>query len=204
MKHAIGANSPGEDEAKLKTAAEDHMTLIGKSSDRVRPLPKPKGEVCQTSQGRINNLNPRQYPRESQETVFDAHERAFSFFKGACSRRIYDNMKTAVDAVLLGKERQFNGAFCGCARIIWSSRPLARRRRKKDQVENQVGLIRGRFFSPRLRVKSFEEVDARRQREESGPDGYFGSDSVAPWQDGGVANTTAISEGAILVEQPFS
>jgi hypothetical protein len=35
-------------------------------------------------------------------------------------------------------------------------------------------------------------------------DGYFGSNSVAPWQDGGVASTTAISEGAILVEQPFS
>ena len=29
--------------------------------------------------------------------VFDAHERAFAFFKGACTRGIYDNMKTAVD-----------------------------------------------------------------------------------------------------------
>ena len=26
----------------------------------------------------------RAYPRETQEMVFDAHERAFAFFKGAC------------------------------------------------------------------------------------------------------------------------
>ncbi len=33
----------------------------------------------------------RTYPRETQEIVFDAHERAFSFVKGACGRGIYDN-----------------------------------------------------------------------------------------------------------------
>ena len=38
------------------------------------------------------------YMRESQEMVFDAHDRAFAFFKGACTRGIYDNMKTAVEA----------------------------------------------------------------------------------------------------------
>src|SRR5580658_5676011 len=38
----------------------------------------------------------RAYPRESQEMVFDAHDRAFAFFRGACTRGIYDNMKTAV------------------------------------------------------------------------------------------------------------
>jgi transposase len=32
----------------------------------------------------------RAYPRETQEMVFDAHERAFGFFKGACARGIYD------------------------------------------------------------------------------------------------------------------
>ncbi len=33
----------------------------------------------------------RAYPRESQEMVFDAHDRAFAFFKGARQRGIYDN-----------------------------------------------------------------------------------------------------------------
>jgi transposase len=37
----------------------------------------------------------RAYPRASQEMVFDAHDRAFAFFRGACTRGIYDNMKTA-------------------------------------------------------------------------------------------------------------
>jgi transposase len=58
----------------------------------------------------------RAYPRETQEMVFDAHNRAFAFFKGACTRGIYDNMKTAVEAVFIGKDRQFNRRFlrmCG-------------------------------------------------------------------------------------------
>jgi len=53
----------------------------------------------------------RAYPREAQEMVFDAHERAFAFFRGTCARGIYDNMRTAVDAVFVGKERTFNRRF---------------------------------------------------------------------------------------------
>ena len=58
----------------------------------------------------------RAYPRESQEMVFDAHARAFEFYRGACTRGIYDNMKTAVESVFIGKDRQFNRRFlqmCG-------------------------------------------------------------------------------------------
>ncbi len=51
------------------------------------------------------------YPRETQEMVFDAHDRAFSLFGGACRRGIYDNMKTAVDKVGRGKQRQVNARF---------------------------------------------------------------------------------------------
>ena len=53
----------------------------------------------------------RAYPRETQEMVFDAHERAFAFFRGACLRGIYDNMKTAVETIFLGKDRQYNRRF---------------------------------------------------------------------------------------------
>jgi len=42
--------------------------------------------------------------------VFDAHDWAFAFFRGACTRGIYDNMKTAVDAILVGKDRRDQGA----------------------------------------------------------------------------------------------
>jgi transposase len=58
----------------------------------------------------------RAYPRETQEMVFDAHDRAFAFFGGACARGIYDNMKTAVDTIFVGKDRAYNRRFqqmCG-------------------------------------------------------------------------------------------
>jgi len=51
------------------------------------------------------------YPRESQAMVFDAHARAFAH-RGAILRRgIYDNMKTAIDAIVVGKERRYNRRF---------------------------------------------------------------------------------------------
>jgi transposase len=53
----------------------------------------------------------RAYPRETQEMVFDAHDRAFAFFKGTCTRRIYDNMKTAVEMIIVGGERAYNRRF---------------------------------------------------------------------------------------------
>jgi transposase len=104
----------------------------------------------------------RAYPRESQEMVFDAHDRAFAFFKGTCTRGIYDNMRTAVDAVFLGKDRQFNRRFAQmCSHYL--VQPVACTPAsgwEKGQVENQVGLVRERFFAPRLRVKSYEELNA--------------------------------------------
>jgi transposase len=104
----------------------------------------------------------RAYPRETQEMVFDAHDRAFAFFKGACTRGIYDNMKTAVETIFVGKERAYNRRFLQmCSHYLVepvACTPAAGW--EKGQVENQVGLIRGRFFSPRLRVKSYEELNA--------------------------------------------
>ena len=49
------------------------------------------------------------YPRETQEMVFDAHARAFQAFGSVTRRGIYDNMKTAVEAVFTGKKP---AAFC--------------------------------------------------------------------------------------------
>ena len=104
----------------------------------------------------------RAYPRETQEMVFDAHERAFAFFKGACARGIYDNMKTAVDTIFVGKERQYNRRFLQmCSHHLVE--PVACTPAsgwEKGQVENQVGLVRERFFAPRLKVKSYDELNA--------------------------------------------
>ena len=51
------------------------------------------------------------YMRERREMVFVAHDRAFAFFRGTCTRGIDDNMKTAGEAVFVGKERQYNRRF---------------------------------------------------------------------------------------------
>jgi transposase len=104
----------------------------------------------------------RAYPRETQEMVFDAHNRAFAFFKGSCTRGIYDNMKTAVEAVFIGKDRQFNRRFlrmCGHY-LVEPTACTPASGWEKGQVENQVGVVRERFFTPRLRVASYEELNA--------------------------------------------
>jgi len=104
----------------------------------------------------------RAYPRESQEMMFDAHERAFAFFKGACTRGIYDNMKTAIEAVFVCKERGYNRRFlqmCGHYLVDpVACTPAAGW--EKGQVENQVGLVRERFFTPRLRFKTYGDMNA--------------------------------------------
>ena len=103
----------------------------------------------------------RAYPRESQEMVFDGHDRAFRFFGGACERGIYDNMKTAVDAVFIGKERRFNRRFEQmCSHYLVE--PVACTPGagwEKGQVEKQVGTMRERLFTPRLRFKTYEELN---------------------------------------------
>jgi transposase len=104
----------------------------------------------------------RAYPRESQEMVFDAHDRAFAFFKGVCGRGIYDNMKTAVDTIFVGRDRAYNRRFLQmCSHYLVE--PVACTPAsgwEKGQVENQVGLVRERFFTPRLRFKTYDELNA--------------------------------------------
>jgi len=104
----------------------------------------------------------RAYPRESQEMVFDAHDRAFAFFRGACQRGIYDNMETAVETIFVGRERAYNRRFLQmCSHHLVE--PVACTPAsgwEKGQVENQVGLVRERLFTPRIRVKSYDELNA--------------------------------------------
>src|ERR1700735_888615 len=104
----------------------------------------------------------RVYPRETQEMVFDAHDRAFAFLKGACGRGIYDNMKTAVETIFVGKGRLYNRRFLQmCSHYLID--PVACTPAsgwEKGQVENQVGLVRERFFTPRLRFKTYDELNA--------------------------------------------
>jgi transposase len=92
--------------------------------------------------------------------VFDAHIKAFEFFGGVCRRGIYDNLKTVVNKIIGGKERNFNSRF-----VQFSSHYLfdpvsctPGAGWEKGQVENQVGLARRRFFIPKIKARDFREL----------------------------------------------
>ncbi len=53
----------------------------------------------------------RAYPLQTHEMLFDAHNHAFATFGGVPARGIYDNMKTAVDKIKRGKQRDVNIRF---------------------------------------------------------------------------------------------
>ncbi len=53
----------------------------------------------------------RAYLLQTHEMLFDAHAHAFHAFGGVPRRGIYDNMKTAVDKVRSGKDRDVNARF---------------------------------------------------------------------------------------------
>ena len=93
----------------------------------------------------------RAYPRETQEMVFDAHDRAFAFFRGACQRGIYDNMRTAVDAVFVGRERVFNRRFLQmCSHYVnrRSKRTPYRRPKGTSLIVGLIDVLAGSFGGP--------------------------------------------------------
>lgn len=101
------------------------------------------------------------YPREAQEMVFDAHNRAFAFFGGVPQRMVYDNLKAVVDAILVGKERRFNRRFMALANH-YLFEPVACTPAsgwEKGQVENQVGNIREWLFTPLARFANFAALN---------------------------------------------
>ena len=101
------------------------------------------------------------YTRETLEMVLDAHSRAFEFYGGVCRRGIYDNLKTVVTKVLMGKDRVFNRRFQNLASHylfdLVACTPAAGW--EKGQVENQVGVVRKRFFAKRRTFADLEELN---------------------------------------------
>lgn len=101
------------------------------------------------------------YPRETQEMVFDAHNRAFTFFGGVPQRMVYDNLKAVVETIFTGKERLFNRRFLVLANH-YVFEPVACTPAsgwEKGQVENQVGNVREWLFTPLARFADFEALN---------------------------------------------
>ncbi len=101
------------------------------------------------------------YPRESQEMVFDAHNRAFAFFGGVPNRMIYDNPRTIIDAIFSGKERRFNRRFLALA-SHYLFEPVACTPAsgwEKGQIENQVGNVREWLFTPTAKFDTLADLN---------------------------------------------
>ena len=103
------------------------------------------------------------YPNETHEMVFDAHIKAFQFFGGTPVRGIYDNMKTAVQKVLKGTERQWNPKFENlCAHyMVEPTACTPARGNEKGRVERQVAIDRSKFFTPMPKGSSLSELNDR-------------------------------------------
>lgn len=101
------------------------------------------------------------YLRESQEMLFDAHRRWFEFIGGVTRRALIDNMKTAVVAILRGKERDFNRRYEELS-SHYLFEPVACTPAagwEKGQVENQVGTARRRLFTPRRHARDLDGLN---------------------------------------------
>jgi transposase len=71
-------------------------------------------------------------------------------------------MKTSVDAVFVGKERAYNRRFAQMCphHLVEPVACTPAAGWEKGQVENQVGVIRQRLFTQRLRFQSYDELNA--------------------------------------------
>ena len=101
----------------------------------------------------------RAYLLQTHEMLFDAHRHAFRVFGGVPARGIYDNMRTAVDRVGKGKERQVNARFLAMtSHYVFEPEfcnPAAGW--EKGQVEKNVQDARHRLWQP---IPSFPDLAA--------------------------------------------
>ena len=92
----------------------------------------------------------RAYLLQSHEMLFDAHWHGFRVFGGIPGRGIYDNMKTAVDRVGRGKERQVNARFLAMTSHYVFEPQFCNPASgwEKGQVEKNVQDARPRLWQP--------------------------------------------------------
>jgi len=103
----------------------------------------------------------RAYPCERQQAFFDAHVHAFTFFGGVFPVLVYDNLRSAVEKVLTGRNRIEQDAF----RKLRSYYNFEARfcnpgsANEKGGVEGVIGYVRRNFLVPVPVVESFEELN---------------------------------------------
>src|ERR1700684_2076852 len=92
----------------------------------------------------------RAYPQQTHEMLFDAHNHAFRVLGGVPRRGIFDNMRTAVDKIGRGKERQVNARFSAMVSHFLFETDFCNPASgwEKGQVEKNVQDARRRLWQP--------------------------------------------------------
>jgi transposase len=133
------AFSPGE--AFQFDWSEDWATLGGERT---------KLQVAHTKLSYSRAFTVRAYLLQTHEMLFDAHNHAFRVLGGVPKRGIYDNMKTAVDKVRSGKERDVNARFSAMVDHFLFEAEFCNPASgwEKGQVEKNVRDARHRLWQP--------------------------------------------------------
>lgn len=103
----------------------------------------------------------RAYLLQTHEMLFDAHTHAFRVFGGIPQRGIYDNMRTAIDRVGRGKERDVNARFLAMASHYLFEPEFCNPASgwEKGQVEKNVQDARHRLWQPTPRFPTLDALN---------------------------------------------
>jgi transposase len=98
---------------------------------------------------------------QTHEMLFDAHNHAFRVLGGVPRRGIYDNMRTAVDKVGRGKQRQVNARFSAMVSHFLFEAEFCNPASgwEKGQIEKNVQDARHRLWQPVPHFPSLEALN---------------------------------------------
>ena len=130
--------------------SEDHAILGGERT---------KLQVAHIKLSHSRAFLVRAYLLQTHEMLFDAHWHGFRVLGGVPERGIYDNMRTAVDRIGRGKERQVNMRFLAMANHYVFEPEFCNPASgwEKGQVEKNVQDARPRLWQP---MPSFPDLAA--------------------------------------------
>lgn len=101
------------------------------------------------------------FPNQRQEAFFAGHVAAFAHFEGVPHRLTYDNLKTAVERILKGRNRAEQPSFVTFRSyyLFESHYCTPGQGNEKGGVEHGVGYARRNFMVPLPEVDSFAELN---------------------------------------------
>ena len=137
--------------------SEDHAVLGGERT---------KLQVAHIKLSHSRAFLLRAYLLQTHEMLFDAHWHGFRVFGGVPARGIYDNMRTAVDRVGRGKERQVNIRFLAMANHYVFAPEFCNPASgwEKGQVEKNVQDARPRLWQPMPNAADLAALNAWLER----------------------------------------